>query len=165
MNKRSKDINPGGLTGTGQGLVNVNSTDYKALQKAIVEHAQNQSPQEKIKYELVSIRFRMENYILNEQPFQLIDAGEFLKEYLKAIGVKNKTFAKYIEIEESNLSSIIKGRRKINIDLAFKLGELFNMNPNLWLLIQNKNELHRIDHQRKKRYSTYRLNDLLVNES
>ena len=77
------------------------------------------------------------------------------------IKVKNKDFAKFIEIEESNLSSILRGRRKINTDLAFKLGELFNTNPNLWLLIQSKNELMGLASARKINHKKYKLEDLL----
>jgi len=44
---------------------------------------------------------------------------------LKAIKVKNKHFANYLEVEESNLSSIVKGRRKIRTDFALKLGQAY----------------------------------------
>jgi len=74
----------------------------------------------------------MESYVSQKKPSAIIAVGEFLKKHLKAIKIKNKDFAKYIEIEESNLSSIIRGRRKITIDLAFKLGQVFNLDPNLW---------------------------------
>ncbi len=47
-----KIINPGGVNGTGKGIVNTNSKDFKGLQKAIIEHAEKQSFQEQIKIEL-----------------------------------------------------------------------------------------------------------------
>ena len=154
-------INEGGINGTGQGVVNINSKDYKGLQKAIQEHAKKQSFQQKIKYELIGLKLQIENYIEEKEPSELIYAGEFLKRYLKAIKIKNKTFAKYIEIEEANLSMITKGKRKINTELAYKLGQLFNINPNYWLLIQSKNELLQIDNQRKTKLKQYKLHDLL----
>ncbi len=159
--KRSRLINPGGINGTGKGVVNINSKDYKGLQKAILEHSKNQNPKERIKYELISLKLQLESYISESEPDQLISAGEFLKKHLTALKVRNKQLANYLEIEESNLSAILKGRRKINPDLAFKLGQLFKIEPNYWLLIQSKNELLQIDKKRKAIYKKYRLEDLL----
>lgn len=161
MAKRIKEINPGGINGTGKGVVNTNSKDFKGLREAIKEHAKKQTPLDRIRYELISLKFQMESYISNEEPSPIVEVGEFLRKYLKAIKIKNKEFANYIDLEESNLSSIIRGRRKINIDLAFKLGQVFNLNPNLWLLIQSKNELLGIDKKRRMDYQKYRLEDLL----
>ncbi len=161
MAKKRKEINPGGVNGTGKGIVNTNSKDFRGLREAIKEHAKKQTPLDRIRYELISLRFQMESYISNEEPLIIIEVGEFLKRHLKAIKVKNKEFAKYIEMEESNLSSVVRGRRKINIDLAFKLGQVFNIDPNMWLLIQSKNELLGVDKERKLDYQKYRLEDLL----
>jgi len=151
-------VNEGGINGTGKGIVNTNSKDFKGLQNAIIEHAKKQSPEDKIKYKLISLKLQMQTYISKEDVKEKIEVGEFLKRHLKAINIKNKQFANYIEIEESNLSSIINGRRKINIDTAFKLGQLFNINPNFWLLVQSKNELLEV---RKNKYQKYKLKDLL----
>ncbi len=161
MAKEKKIINPGGVNGSGKGIVNTNSKDFKALRKAIIEHAKNQSPQDRIKIELFSLKLQMESYISKVKPDEIINAGEFLGKFLKAIKVKNKIFAKYIDLEESNLSSIIKGRRKINTDLAFKLGQMFDLDPNLWLLIQSKNELLQVDKKRILKYKKYKLEELL----
>ena len=161
MAKRRKDVNPGGINGTGKGIVNTNSKDFKALRTAIKEHAKNQTTLDRIRYELISLKFQMEDYISNDEPSTKIEVGEFLRKHLKAIKIKNKDFAKYIELEESNLSAVIRGRRKINLDLAFKLGQIFNLDPNLWLLIQSKNELLGVDNKKKLDYQKYRLDDLL----
>lgn len=161
MAKSIKEINPGGVNGTGKGIVNTNSKDFIGLRNAIKEHAKKQTPSDRIKYELISIKFQMENYVLTDAPPEIIEVGEFLKKHLKAIKVKNKEFATYIELEESNLSSIIRGRRKINIDVACKLGQVFELDPNLWLLIQSKNELLAVDKKRKLEYQKYKLDDLL----
>jgi len=161
MPKRKKEINPGGVNGTGKGVVNTNSKDFKGLRQVIQQHAKKQTTIDKIRYELISLKFQMESYISSNEPLVIIEVGEFLSKHLKAIKIKNKEFAKYIEMEESHLSSIIRGRRKINIDLAYKLGHLFNIDPNLWLLIQSKNELLSVDKKRRLAYQKYRLDDLL----
>jgi len=161
MAKEKKIINPGGVNGTGKGVVNTNSKEFKALRKAIIEDAKKQSSEERIKIELFSLKLQIESYINKTEPDEIINAGEFLGKYLKAINVKNKFFAKYIDLEESNLSSIIKGRRKINTDLAFKLGQMFDLDPNLWLLIQSKNELLQVGRKRILEYKKYKLEELL----
>lgn len=161
MIEKNRLINPGGVNGTGKGVVNINSKDYKGLQRAIIEHAKQQSPEERMKYALISLRFQMESYLSQSSPDKIIEVGYYLKEHLKAIGISNKAFAKYIDIEDSNLSAIIKGRRKVNIDIAFKLGEVFELDPNLWLLIQGKNDLLKIDSQRRLKYKKYNLKELL----
>ena len=60
-----------------------------------------------------------------------------------------------------NLSALFKGKRKINPDLALKLGEIFRVDPTLWINIQSKNELLGVDKQRRMDYQKYRLEDLL----
>jgi addiction module HigA family antidote len=156
-----KIINKGGINGTGEGVVNTNSEDYKALKKAIQEHTKQQTKQEQIRYRLIGLKLQMESYIDAEQPSKMIHSGIFLKKYLKAINVKNKTFANFIELEEANLSMIINGKRKINTEFAYKLGQLFNINPNYWLLIQSKNELLEIVNNEQIVRKKYQLSDLL----
>lgn len=162
MKKTNKEfINPGGVNGTGEGVVNINSKDYIGLQAVLKRHAQKQSSEQKIKYGLLALRYQMESYISTQSPQTIMSAGVFLKKHLEVIKVKHKEFAKYIGIDEPNLSSILKGRRKINIDLAFKLGRIFNVNPDLWLLVQSKSELLKIDSTQLAKYDRFQLDDLL----
>lgn len=154
-------INEGGINGTGEGVVNINSQDYKDLQSIVKAHAKKQSDEEKLAYKLIGLKLQIENYIDAEQPSKMIHSGMFLKKYLKAINVKNKTFANFIELEEANLSMIINGKRKINTEFAYKLGQLFDINPNYWLLIQSKNELLEILNNEQIVRKKYQLSDLL----
>lgn len=158
MKKKERIINEGGINGTDKGVVNINSKDYKELQKAVQQHYKSQSKEQKIRYKLISIRLQMDTYISEKSPKQIKSSGYFLKEFLKAIEIKNKDFASFIDFEESNLSAIINDKRKINTELAFVLGLIFNVNPNVWLLIQNKNELLKI---KGKKFSRYNLENLL----
>jgi addiction module HigA family antidote len=155
-------INKGGINGTGKGVVNTNSEHYKALKKTIQEHAKQQTKEKQIRYQLIGLKFQMESYIDAEQPQKIIDSGMFLKKYLKAININNKVFANFIELEEANLSMILNGKRKINTELAYKLGQLFNINPNYWLLIQSKNELLEVVNKGQLAHKKYQLSDLLA---
>lgn len=161
MEKINKTANEGGVNGTGKGIINTNSTDYKGLQSIILKHANQQTKEERINYHLTSLKYQMESYITNAMPKKTKSSGEFLKDHLKAIGIKNKTFAKFIDIEESNLSAIFKDKRKINTTLAYKLGLLFNINPNVWLNIQSKNAFLEIRKQKSLNTKIYKLENLL----
>jgi len=159
--KKDKFLNPGGINGTGTGVVNVNSEDFKALQQAIIEHNKKYTPEERMKYDLIALHIQMKSYISKDYDREYRSVGEFLKGYVKAIGIKNKTFAQYIDIEESNLSAIIRGKRKINLNLALKLEHIFGVDADIWLRVQSKNELQKLKEERKDDYEKYQLADLL----
>lgn len=158
---KQRIINEGGIQGTGEGLVNQNSKEFKELQKLIKSRSQELSESESITNQLLSLRFQMESYLSKDHPKELIQAGEFLEEFVDVLKIKKKDFAEYIEYKESNLSAVFKGRRKINTDLAIKFGEIFRVDPVLWLHIQSKNELLEIIERDKKKYGKYKLEDLL----
>ncbi len=155
-----KEINAGGINGLGEALVNTNSRDFLELKSMIIKHSSSQSEEEKIENGILSIRFQMESY-LNDPSRQVIPAGEFLEKFLEAVSVKKKDFAKYIDLEESNLSALLKGRRKINPDLAIKLGKIFKVDPSIWLYIESKNELVHEAKEKEEPYGKYSLDDLL----
>ncbi len=158
---KQKIINEGGVIGIGEGLVNQNSKEFRELQKSIRERSEELTETELIANQLLSIRFQMESYLNRENPEELIQAGKFLEELVEALKIKKKSFAEYIDYKESNLSAIFKGRRKINTDLAIKFGEIFRVDPVIWLHIQSKNELLEIIDKDKEKYEKYKLEDLL----
>jgi len=71
MSKKIREINPGGVNGTGKGIVNTNSKDFKGLREAILEHSKKQSSKDRINYELISLRLQMESYVLEDQPLTI----------------------------------------------------------------------------------------------
>jgi len=159
--ENEKIINEGGIQGTGEGLVNLNSREFKVLQQLIEQKSGRLEPSEIIKNRILSLRFQMESYLNKENPSKIISAGAFLKALVEAIGIKQKTFAEYLDYQESNMSAIFSGRRKINTELALKLGEIFEIDPVLLLNIQNKNELLKVNKTDRKAYKKYKLEDLL----
>ncbi|MCG8328872.1 MAG: hypothetical protein MI974_14365 [Chitinophagales bacterium] len=138
--ENKKIINAGGVNGLGENSVNTNAKDFKKLLSTIKEISSNQSKEERIDNEFLSIRFQIESY-LTSTTNEIILAGEFIEKYLAVIKIKKKDFAKYINYEETNLSALLKGRRKINLDIALKLGKIFKINPEVWLHIESKNDL------------------------
>jgi len=162
--KKNTSLNEDGINGLGIGKVDVDSKEFKELQRMIADQSGKQSKKKVLDNKLMSLRFQMENY-LNEQNPKLLEVGWFLKEFLKELNIKNKVFAEYIEFQESNLSALIRGNRKINPDLALKLGKIFRVDPSLWIHIQSKNELLRIQEENKNQYQKYSIDDLLKKAS
>jgi len=154
-----------GINGLGTGIVDTNSEDFKMLQQAIIEAYHKQTPEEIRENNLLSLKFQMQSYVEKRDNQELIEAGFFLKELINAIGVQQKVFADYIDYKASNLSALLNGRRKINADLAIKLGRIFDINPTLWINIQSKNELRKMQSQDMKKYEAYHLDALLSLQS
>lgn len=155
-----EQINAGGINGLGEGLINTNSQEFKHLKKMIQKMSSNQADEERIENEFLSIRFQMESY-LNEKMNSLIPAGGFLERYLAVIKVKKKDFASYLGYDDTNLSAVIKGRRKINTEMAIKLGRIFSVDPSIWLHIESKNELQKVMQEKESLYTEYSLTDLM----
>jgi len=162
--KKQTNIQDEGINGSGKAILNINSKEFKELQKHIVVNSKKQSKSKIIENKLLSLRFKMESYLLGKES-SYIEVGWFLKEYLKELNIKNKTFAQYIDYKESNLSALFAGRRKINYDLALKLGKIFKVEPTLWIHIQSKNELMKIEKENKKDYQNYNLKELIKKAS
>ena len=118
-----ENVNAGGINGLGEGLINTNSQEFKHLQNMIQLASKNERQERRMENQLLSIRFQMESY-LNEKIEEIIPAGEFLERFIQAIQVKKKDFAKYINYDATNLAAVLKGRRKVNSDMAIKLGKI-----------------------------------------
>ena len=70
-----------------------------------------------------------------------IKVGSFIKQFIMLIEIKQIEFASYLEIRPSNLSKILNGERRLNIELALILEKLSNIEAELGLRIQNQNEI------------------------
>jgi plasmid maintenance system antidote protein VapI len=139
--KKNKVINIGGVNGLGESLVNTNSQSFKALKDAIVSHSSSQSESDVVRNKIISLIFQMESYLSDSETRDIIPAGSFIEKLLKATGISKKKFSEYIDYDYSNLIATLKGRRKINPDLAIKTGKIFSISPAIWLHIESKNEL------------------------
>ena len=65
-------------------------------------------------------------------------------------------------MKSSNLSKILSGERRLNIELAIILEKLSNISADLWLRIQNHNELKKTLKTQKKRLRKYNLKELII---
>ncbi|MCF8230541.1 MAG: HigA family addiction module antidote protein [Bacteroidales bacterium] len=69
---------------------------------------------------------------------QNVHPGEVLQEdFLKPLKVSAYRVAKDIDIPQTRVSQIIKGRRRITADTALRLSAYFGNSPKFWLGLQN----------------------------
>ncbi|TAN01179.1 MAG: addiction module antidote protein, HigA family [Chitinophagaceae bacterium] len=67
--------------------------------------------------------------------------GELVKEEMEERNLTQKEFAKMLDIEQSNLSDILNGKRRLNASFALKLEKIWGINAELWVGLQARYEL------------------------
>src|SRR5690606_5270537 len=90
-----------------------------------------------------AVRYRMEDYVKDEDatPETMRTIEDFVKDFLKVLGLKKGEFAKHIDIDDSNLNKYYRSDRRFNTVLALKFSHFFHTPADLWLKVQIKNEL------------------------
>jgi len=136
-------------------------SDEKLAQvKAFVkEQSDKRTPERKLRNEMLSIQYQMENYLDNENinAKNLYTIEIFLSLYLKLLNLTFKKFAISIDMTDGNLKKYLSGDRKFSTDLAMKFASFFHTSPDLWLNIQIKNELFELSMNKTqtRKYSKY----------
>ncbi len=156
MSKKSEEPEKGILTNQ----MDTNSTDFDKFQAKLLNRSRERSIEQKRNVELLALKYQIEEYLQSDKN-EIKLAGAFLKQYLKTLQIKQTRFANYIGLKLSNLSKLLSGERPINYDLALILGRIFDVNPMLWIEIQAKNELDRLEKAKGNNYYNYSLNDLI----
>ena len=156
MGKKIKEPEKGILTNQ----MDTNSTDFDKFQAKLLNRSRERSVEQKRNVELLALKYKIEEYLESDEN-EIKLAGTFLKQYLKTLQIKQTKFANYIGLKPSNLSKLLSGERPINYDLALILGKIFNVNPMLWIEIQAKNELNRLERAKDNKYYNYSLKDLI----
>jgi addiction module HigA family antidote len=164
-NDNSKTIQPGfvgedGIAGNPDG-VDTNSTGYKKLREAIIARSAAFTNEERREIEFNSIRYRMMEYIENDNEQKVVEPGEFIRQYLKAANVKQNIFADFINTNPGNLGKLLNGKRKISYETAMILGNTFKVDPRMWLFIQDKNEMRRLSQAKQNIYRKYTIDNLI----
>jgi addiction module HigA family antidote len=140
--------------------MDVGKEGFDDFQAILLKKSKERNENQRRKIDLLTLKYQMEDYLTSIRSSEK-SAGEFLKLILKTLKIQQKQFAEYIGIKPSNLSKLLKGERSINYDLALIFGKLFNHDPMLWIEIQAKNELNRLQQAEQNKYSVYSLNELL----
>ena len=152
MNK--SEIKPGNIW---------NEEKLNSINEFVKEHAKNQSKERKIKNKLLSIQFKLEDYIEKESidEDKVINILDFIKMYLKVLGITKKDLAKYFGMKDSNLHTYLTGKRKLNPDIVLKISSFSRTNPEYWYRVQVKNELVKLKREKVKDYKKYDYENLL----
>lgn len=119
-----------------------NDKKKEGLKEFITTHSANQSKQQMLTNNLLSIQYKLEDYIQNESDDdEVLKILDFVKMYLKALNLTKKRLAAYFEMRDSNLQKYLSGERKLNAKVALKLSAFSHTKPEHWYRVQVKNEL------------------------
>ena len=140
--------------------MDVGTKGFDDFQAILLNKSRKRTENQRRKVDLLSVKYLMEDYIHSETN-DVRPVGYFLRSILRLLHIQQNRFADYIGLKPSNLSKLLNGERSINYDLALIFGRLFNHDPMLWIEIQAKNEINRLQRSDKNKYSDYSLNDLV----
>ncbi len=156
MNKEIKEPEKSMLTNQ----MDISSPDFDKLQALLLNKSRERTQEQRLNIELLALKYKIEDYLQDEDA-DIKKAGEFIRQYLKVLQIRQNSFASYIGIKPSNLSKLLKGERPINYELALILGKIFKLNPMLWIEIQAKSELLHLKKTKSQVLYHYSLKDLL----
>lgn len=142
------------------GEVNTTESDLDAFRKFVGNRPKLTTIQ-KIKYKLKGFDSELERYLQQDNLTEVVPVGSFIKECLRITGIKNKTIAELLDVSASNLSAMLNGKRRLNIEHAYLLGQLFNTRGKYFIDIQNKNEWSKFVSIKSKSQSKVKLENYL----
>ena len=138
---------------------NVNSQSFKDFQLLIKSKVAAISKKDKIGLSILSLKYHMEDYLKSKK--SNLKIGSFIKDLIERIEVKQVEFANFVGMRPSNFSKILSGKRRLNLELALIIERITNINAELWMAIQNKNEIFEMRKQRREKLKSYKLKELL----
>lgn len=139
----------------------INKTETEIIKRIIDAHSKSQSKDEVIENQMIGIKFSINNYLNDSLETDIVEAGRFLNDILRIYNIKKNRFAKYIGLSEPNLHALIKGRRKINNEIAKKLELIFHIDAQAWLYIETKNEIKKFNSTTKITSKEYSIHELV----
>ncbi len=127
-----------------------NDDKQNKLKQFILLNAEKQTKERKLTNQLLSIQYKIEDYIRNEnENEQILKVLDFVKMYLKTLDITQKRLADLFEMRDSNLHKYLVGERKLNPKLVLKLSHFSHTKPEYWIRIQVKNELIELKKENK----------------
>lgn len=139
----------------------VDKTEAKIIMRIIDAHSKSQSIEEVIENQMIGVKFSLNKYLNDSLESDVVDAGKFLNDILSIYKIKKNKFAKYIGLSEPNLHALLKGRRKINNEIAKKLELIFNIDAQAWLYVETKNEIKKFNSTNKISSKEYSIEELV----
>lgn len=139
----------------------IDKSETEIIKRIIEAHSKSQSSDEIIENKMIGVKFTLNDYLNETMNGEIIEAGEFLNDILRIYKIKKNRFAKYIGLSEPNLHALLKGRRKINIEIAKKLELIFNIDAQAWLYIETKNAMKKFNSLNKISSKKYSIKELV----
>ena len=128
-----------------------NDKKKEELKEFITSHSANQSKERLLTNKLLSIQYKLEDYIQNESDEEdVLKVLDFVKMYLKVLNLTKKKLATYFEMRDSNLQKYLSGERKLNAEVVLKLSAFSHTKPEHWYRVQVKNELIELKKEKQK---------------
>jgi len=127
-----------------------NDKKKEGLKEYIASNSAMQSKERILTTKLLSIQYKLEDYIQEENEGEILKIIDFVKMYLKALNLTKKKLAAYFEMKDSNLQNYLSGERKLNAELVLKLSAFSNTKPEHWFRVQLKNELIELKKEKEK---------------
>ena len=110
---------------------------------------------------MIGLKFSLSNYLNEPIDTAIYEAGTFLNNILTIYNIRKNRFAKYIGLSEPNLHALLRGRRKINNEIAKKLELIFGIDAQAWLFVQTKNDIKKFNALNKIKGSEYSIEGLI----
>lgn len=118
------------------------------LKEIVKSHSLKQSKEQILKNQLLSIQYKLEDYIQSENDTEVLKVLDFVKMYLKTLNITKKELASYFEMKDSNLHKYLSGERKLNAKLVLKLSTFSHTKPEQWYRVQVKNEMIELNREK-----------------
>ena len=139
----------------------VDKSEAEIIKRIIEAHSKSQSREEVINNKMIGLKFSLNKYLTESMDAKIIEAGEFLNQILKIYNIKKNRFARYIDLSEPNLHALIKGRRKINNEIAKKLELIFEIDAQAWLYLETKNAIKKFNLSNSISSKDYSIEELI----
>lgn len=131
--------------------------DLDQVRSYLKVHSRNQNIEDRLNIEIKAIQYQIEDYIQSEEVKEIKPIFVFIKQYLKLLRMTQKEFAEILEVRDANLYKYLKGERKLNADLVFKISAFSHTRPELWFHLETKNTLIALKRNKgtSKKYEKY----------
>ena len=138
-----------------------NNEKKSGLKEFISTNSAKQSKERMLTNNLLSIQYKLEDYIQNDNNEQVLRILDFVKMYLKELRITKKELADYFEMKDSNLHKYLSGERKLNAKVVLKLSTFSHTKPEQWYRVQIKNELKELKKENIDNYKKYDYRNLV----
>lgn len=86
---------------------------------------------------------------MKKSPFPTV--GEILlEEFLEPLEINQAELARAIGTSRPTISEIVRGERKVTIEISFRLGKFFDLSPEFFFNLQNSHDIRNAKLNAKK---------------